>query len=68
MIQHFFDHILFKYKCGFCRDCNSQDFLITLIEKWKKRVGNCRVFGTLLTDPSKAFDCLPQELLIAKLD
>ena len=51
-----------------CRDCNSQDYLITLIEKWKKRVGNCRVFGTLLTDPSKAFDCLPQELLIAKLD
>ena len=42
--------------------------LITLIEKWKKSVDNCRAFDPLLTDPSKAFNCLPHELLIVKLD
>ena len=42
--------------------------MITLIEKWKKSIDNGGAFGALLTDLSKAFDCLPHELLIAKLD
>ena len=42
--------------------------MISLIEKWKKSVDNGGAFGALLTDLSKAFDCLPHELLIAKLD
>ena len=40
---------------------------MVLIEKWKKSVDNGGVFGALLTDLSKAFDCLNHELLIAKL-
>ena len=39
-----------------------------MIEKWKDSVGNGGAFGTLMTDLSKAFDCLHHELLIAKLD
>ena len=42
--------------------------LVTLIEKWKKSIDNGGDFGTLFTDPSKAFDCLSHELLIPKLD
>ena len=42
--------------------------MVSLIEKWKKSVDNGGAFGALLTDLSKAFDCLPHELLIAKLD
>ena len=42
--------------------------MITLIEKWKKSVDNDGAFDALLTDHSKAFDCLSHELLIAKLD
>ena len=67
-IQLFFDSLLSKYQCGFRRGCNTQYCLITLIEKWKKSVDNDGAFGALLTDQSKAFDCLPHELLIAKLD
>ena len=42
--------------------------MITLIEKWKKSVDNGGAFGALLTDLSKALDCLSHELLITKLD
>ena len=66
-IQTYFDKILSKYQCGFRKGYNSQHCLIALIEKWKKSVDNGGAFGALLTDLSKAFDCLSHELLIAKL-
>ena len=37
-------------------------------EKWKKSADNGEAFGALLTNLSKAFDCLDHELLIAKLN
>ena len=39
-----------------------------MIEKWKKNVDNGGVFGALLTDLSKVFDCIPHDLIIAKLE
>ena len=39
-----------------------------MLGKWKWSVDRGNVFGTLLTDLSKTFDCLDHELLIAKLD
>ena len=40
----------------------------TLIEKWKKAVDNHKVFGAVLTDLSKEFDCICHDLPIAKLN
>ena len=54
--------------CGFHRGYNAQHCLINLIEKQKKSVDNGGASGALLTDLSKTFDCVPHELLIAKLD
>ena len=67
-IQNFFENILSKYQCSFRKGYNAQHCLITLIEKWKKSVNNGGSFGALMTDLSKAFDCLSHELLIAKLN
>ena len=39
-----------------------------MIERFKQALDNKNKFGALLTDLSKAFDCLNHELLIAKLD
>ena len=39
-----------------------------MLEKWKRAVDSGQIFGTLLTDLSKAFDCLEHELLIAKVN
>ena len=51
------------------RKCYSaQHCLFAISQKCKEAVDNIQVFGTLLTDPSKDFDCLPDEFLIAKSD
>ena len=61
------DKVLSKYQCGFRKGCNAQHCLLVMIEKRKKAVDNGNVFGALLTDLSKAFDCLSHDLIIAKL-
>ena len=38
-----------------------------MIDKWKKAVDNNKAFGALLTDLSKALDCICHDLLVAKL-
>ena len=62
------DKFLSKYQCGFRKGYNAQHCLLAMIEKWKKPVDNENVFGAVLTNLSKTFDCLPHELIISKLN
>ena len=40
----------------------------TMLEKWKRSVDNSKMLSALLTDLSKAIDCLDHELVISKLN
>ena len=64
----YFEKKLSKYQCGFRKGVSVQHCLLLMIEKWKKCMDNKNAFGALLTDLSKAFDCLVHDLLIAKLN
>ena len=66
-ISDFFDTILSKYQCGFRKGHGAQHCLIALLEKWQESIDRGLEFGILLTDLSKAFDCLPRDLFVAKL-
>ena len=43
-------------------------YYLLIIEKWKAAVDNKKVFGALLIDPWKVFDCISHDLLIANLN
>ena len=67
-IHTFTESILSKYQCGFRKGYSSQYCLLFMIEKWRQSIDNKHSAGVLLTDLSKAFDCLAHDLLIAKLN
>ena len=39
-----------------------------MLEKWKKALDKKHLAGALITDLSKAFDCLNHKLLVAKME
>ena len=67
-MSQFFDNIFSKSQCGFRKCLSTQQCLLAMLEKWKRSIDNSKMFGALLTDLLKAFDCLDHELLIAKLN
>ena len=66
-ISSYFDDIFSKYQCGFRKGFGAQHSLIAMIEKWRDSMDKGKFFGAILTDLSKAFDCLPHDLPAAKL-
>ena len=67
-LNAYFENILSKFQCGFRKGFSSQHCLIYMIEKWKNSLDNRGAAGALITDLSKAFDCLDHGLLIAKFN
>ena len=65
--KQIFDTILSQYQCGFRKGHGAQHCLIPLLEKWRESIDRGLEFSILLTDLSKAFNCLPHDLFVAKL-
>ena len=56
-----------KCQCRFRKGYSTYYCLLVMLERWKSAVDKGKSFGALLIDLSKAFGCLSQELLLAKL-
>ena len=67
-IYSYFDKIFALYQCDFCEGISTHHILITMIEKMKILCDNKQCCAAILTDFSKAFDSIPYDLLIAKLN
>ena len=66
-IYEYLNKFLSKCQCGFRQGYSAQHCLLVMVEKWRQCLDNGGVNGVLLTDLSKAFDCILHDLLIAKL-
>ena len=53
---------------GFRKGHSTEQCLNVMIESWKRALDQEKYVGAVLTDLSKAFDCLYHELLLAKLE
>ena len=58
---------LSRQQWDFRKGCIKQQCLLIMFKKWRSALDNKKTFGVLLTDLSKAFDCLSRERLLAKL-
>ena len=63
-MEHFFNQLL----CGFRKSHLTQHALSRLLQKWQKELDSEGFICTIFTEFSKAYDCLPHDLLIAKLE
>ena len=67
-LYNYFDKNVFsKYQCGFHKGFCTQHSLLFMIEKTKIARDIKECCAAILTDLSKAFDCICHNLLIAKL-
>ena len=66
-ISEHFENILSKYQCRFKKGHSKQHCLVAPLEKSRYSIDHGLEFG-YLTELSKAFDCLPHDLFIVKLD
>ena len=66
-ISEYASSFLSPYMFGYRKGHSTEQCVMVMIEMWKKALDEKNVAGAVLTDLSKAFDCLPHDLLVAKL-
>ena len=49
------------------KNYNTQHVLLRLLKEWREHLNNNKAVGEILMGLSKAFDCVPYDLLLGKL-
>ena len=62
-----FEDIFDRYLCAFRKGQGCQTPLLRLLEDWKQALDKNEYVVAVLMDLSKAFDCLPHDILLSKL-
>jgi hypothetical protein len=66
-LNDFFDSIFSPYLCAFRRGHGCQTTLLRLLEDGREALDKTLYVSAVLMDLSKAFDCLPHNILLDKL-
>ena len=66
-LSSYAEFFLSKFISVYRKSYSPNHVLLRLIENWKKSLDNKNFVGTVLMDHFKAFDCVPHDLLVAKL-
>ena len=67
-MSSYFLKVISKCQYGLRQGLSLLYCLISMTEKYKKPLDNGNIFSALLTDLSKAFYCLPHEIIVGKLN
>ena len=62
-MENYFSPMVSAYR----KNYSTQYVITRLVEEWREHLDENFVVGAMLTDPSKAFDCIAHNLFIAKL-
>ena len=62
-MENYFSPMVSSYRKNYI----TQHVITRLVEEWREHLDENFVVGVVLTDLSKAFDCIAHDLLVAKL-
>ena len=66
-LTSYFKSILSEFRSAYRKQYSCQHVLLRMVEIWRKCLDGNKIVGATLTDLSKAFNCLPHDLLVASL-
>jgi hypothetical protein len=66
-LMSYFTTIFSDMLCAYRTKYSCEHVLVKLLDSWKKALDSNKFVGVMSMDLSKAFDCIPHGLLIAKL-
>ena len=66
-LASYLDKYFSPFISAYRKSYSTQQVLIRLLEEWREKLDKNFIVGAVLMDLSKAFDCIPHDLIIAKL-
>ena len=67
-LSEYLEKYLNTLLCGFRKAHSTQHALFKLLQTWQEELDKSGFVGRILMDLSKAYDCLPHDLLVAKFE